>query len=143
MLSLVREFNEKRNKMKSLSLAVFLVVVAAASAGLHAGVVSGYGARAVIAGPAGTVVRGGVAHGVVAPGLVAPGIVAPGIVTPGIVAPGVIAGGVIAGRGILGAPGLLAGHGLLAPGSGLEGQWIPDINEKLYDDGSYKPYLYH
>ncbi|EFA07533.2 ADFb like protein [Tribolium castaneum] len=31
---------------------------------------------------------------------------------------------------------------LLVPaGSGLEGQYIPDHTEKLYDDGSYKPEL--
>lgn len=33
--------------------------------------------------------------------------------------------------------------GVLVPaGSGLEGQWVPDINEKLSDDGSYKPEIY-
>lgn len=26
-----------------------------------------------------------------------------------------------------------------APGSGIEGRYIPDNTEKLYDDGSYKP----
>lgn len=31
---------------------------------------------------------------------------------------------------------------VIPPGSGLEGQYIPDYTEKLYDDGSYKPYLY-
>lgn len=32
---------------------------------------------------------------------------------------------------------------LIAPqGSGLEGQYIPDNLESLYDDGSYKPWLY-
>lgn len=30
------------------------------------------------------------------------------------------------------------GYHPLAPGSGLEGQWVPDYTEKLYDDGSYK-----
>lgn len=32
--------------------------------------------------------------------------------------------------------------GLLAHGSGLQGQYIPDSNELLFDDGSYKPNLY-
>lgn len=71
---------------------------------------------AVIAGPAGAI------HASVAPGAIALGH------------------GGIWGAG-LGA-GLWGGHGLLAPGSGLEGQWIPDINEKLHDDGSYKPWIY-
>lgn len=32
---------------------------------------------------------------------------------------------------------------LVAPeGSGLEGQYVPDNLESLYDDGSYKPWLY-
>lgn len=32
---------------------------------------------------------------------------------------------------------------VVAPaGSGLEGQYIPDNLESLYDDGSYKPWLY-
>lgn len=30
----------------------------------------------------------------------------------------------------------------LLQGSGLEGQYIPDNLEQLYDDGSYKPWLY-
>lgn len=36
-----------------------------------------------------------------------------------------------------------AGPVVVAPaGSGLEGQYIPDNLESLYDDGSYKPWLY-
>lgn len=32
---------------------------------------------------------------------------------------------------------------LVAPeGSGLEGQYVPDNLESLYDDGSYKPWVY-
>lgn len=30
------------------------------------------------------------------------------------------------------------GYPLFARGSGFEGQYIPDITEKLYDDGSYR-----
>lgn len=43
---------------------------------------------------------------------------------------------------------LLQGAGLpvappsLLQGSGVEGQYIPDNLEQLYDDGSYKPWLY-
>lgn len=36
-----------------------------------------------------------------------------------------------------------AGPVVVAPaGSGLEGQYIPDNLESLYDDGSYKPWVY-
>ncbi|KAL1513500.1 hypothetical protein ABEB36_002904 [Hypothenemus hampei] len=34
-------------------------------------------------------------------------------------------------------------YGLTPAGSGLEGAYVPDINEKLYDDGSYRPGLGH
>lgn len=62
---------------------------------------------------------------------------------------GIIASSVVPGLG-LGGLGLgvgLANPGLTAKllgleGSGIEGQWIPDINEKLHDDGSYKPGLH-
>lgn len=88
---------------------------------------TGLGSHAVLSGPAGTVVRGGLAP---APALVA---------GHGV---GVVAGH---GVGVIGHAGVWGGHGLLGhglEGSGLEGQWIPDINEKLYDDGSYKPHIY-
>lgn len=35
-----------------------------------------------------------------------------------------------------------SGYPLFAPGSGLEGQYIPDNLEQLYDDGSYKGEIY-
>lgn len=46
----------------------------------------------------------------------------------------------LVGHGLYGGV-LNAGYGLHGgyAGSGHEGQWIPDINEKLYDDGSYRP----
>lgn len=58
----------------------------------------------------------------------------------GLVGP-VAAPAVALGHGIgLGVHGVALDGGIhpLAPGSGLEGQWIPDINEKLYDDGQYR-----
>ncbi|GJQ86536.1 hypothetical protein Trydic_g10436 [Trypoxylus dichotomus] len=45
-------------------------------------------------------------------------------------------------RTLVASPLTASGYPLLAPGSGLEGQWIPDINEKLYDDGSYRGEIY-
>ncbi|XP_044264813.1 collagen alpha-1(X) chain-like [Tribolium madens] len=140
--------------MNSLTAVILLVAVAAANAsgilGHHGvvighdihgvpGTVTGLGAPAVLSGPAGTVVRGGVAP--------APAVVAGHGV--GVVGHAGVIGhaGLIGHAGIIGPAGIVAGHGLLghgliAPGSGLEGQWIPDINEKLYDDGSYKPHIY-
>ncbi|KAF7267688.1 uncharacterized protein LOC143201786 [Rhynchophorus ferrugineus] len=119
--------------MNSLGFAIFLVLVATARAG--------YAGGAVIAGPGGAVIRTGVAPGIVAPGLghagaaavIAPAVSA-GYVAAGPAIPGILAGGLY-GPGLYGA-------GLLGPGSGLEGQYIPDYTEHLYDDGSYKPYLY-
>lgn len=35
-----------------------------------------------------------------------------------------------------------SGYPLYAPGSGLEGQYVHDYTEKLYDDGSYKGEIY-
>ncbi|KAI4464848.1 dna-directed rna polymerase ii iii [Holotrichia oblita] len=46
------------------------------------------------------------------------------------------------GRALVASPLTASGYSLFAAGSGLEGQWIPDINEKLYDDGSYKGEIY-
>lgn len=61
-------------------------------------------------------------------------------------------GSVISGRGsLLSANGLglgipnsrVAPAGVIVPaGHGLEGQYIPNLHEKLYDDGTYKPYVY-
>lgn len=44
---------------------------------------------------------------------------------------------------IVASPLTASGYPLLAPGSGLEGQYVPDYTEKLYDDGSYKGEFYH
>ncbi|XP_068895861.1 larval cuticle protein F1-like [Tenebrio molitor] len=126
--------------MNSLSLAVFLVAVAAANAGLLAGRLGlGLGApidsAAVVTGPSGQIVRSGLAVAHAAPLAVAHA--APLAVAHA--APYAVAHGAIA------APlGLARSHLAYAvpAGSGLEGQWIPDINEKLYDDGSYKPHIY-
>ena len=77
----------------------------------------------------------------------------PGVIHSGVVPGSVVVGGVgWGGLGGLGLGGLgvgrlggLAGLGLgVGPwgglvGSGLEGQWVPEYSEKLYDDGSYRP----
>lgn len=37
----------------------------------------------------------------------------------------------------------IAPAGVIVPaGHGLEGQYIPSLHEKLYDDGTYKPQVY-
>ncbi|XP_044264818.1 uncharacterized protein LOC123011451 [Tribolium madens] len=113
--------------MKTLCVVVFVGIVAAAHASViglglgHGGVDS----AAILTGPSGTVSRTG--HGIIAgPAL--------GVGHVGVVAA---------------APLLVSHHAaqlgleLSVPaGSGLEGQWIPDVNEKLHDDGSYKPHVY-
>ncbi|KAK9722403.1 hypothetical protein QE152_g19664 [Popillia japonica] len=48
----------------------------------------------------------------------------------------------VVARTLVASPLTASGYPLFAAGSGLEGQWIPDINEKLYDDGSYKGEIY-
>lgn len=76
--------------------------------------------------------------------IAAPGVVAaPGIYTArAAFAPAPVAAAYAAAPAPLAyaaAPGAV----LVAPeGSGLEGQYIPDNLESLYDDGSYKPWVY-
>ncbi|MGL8751610.1 hypothetical protein NBD05_24245, partial [Salmonella sp. NW1016] len=131
-------------KMNSLGVFAFLAAVAAATASLHGG--------AVIAGPSGSISADGLGHGVVAGptgvnlGLGHGAVVAPGIVGlghAGLGLGGLGLGGLGLGAGLvgLGHAGLDVDHGGLV-GSGIEGQWIPDINEHLHDDGSYKPHIY-
>ncbi|KAK9722400.1 hypothetical protein QE152_g19663 [Popillia japonica] len=48
----------------------------------------------------------------------------------------------VVAKTLVASPLTASGYPLFAAGSGLEGQWIPDINEKLYDDGSYKGEIY-
>ncbi|GJQ78794.1 hypothetical protein Trydic_g2636 [Trypoxylus dichotomus] len=117
--------------MKAFALAIFCVVASIATASWQGGaalvapsayggaVAGGHGPAAVIAGPSGSVSTSGLGawNGV----------------------------GWVAGYGVP-VNGLWnAGYGLWNgarggwSGSGYEGQWIPDINEKLYDDGSYRP----
>ncbi|XP_017774356.1 PREDICTED: uncharacterized protein LOC108561079 [Nicrophorus vespilloides] len=76
---------------------------------------------------------------VVAP--IAPAVVAKTIVA----APALVAAAptfYAAAPALIASPVLPNGYPLLAPGSGLEGQYVQDINEKLYDDGSYKGEIY-
>ena len=127
-------------------LAIFLVAVAAANAGLLAGHLGLAGApidsAAVVSGPSGHIVRSGVAVAHAAPLAVAhaaPLAVAHAAPVVAHAAPLAVAHAapVVSHRAAQ------LGLSLSVPaGSGLEGQWIPDINEKLYDDGSYKPYVY-
>lgn len=119
----------------------FFAVVAAAAASLH-----GIHGGSVIAGPSGAITANGLGHAAVV-GPTGPNLGGLGVIAaPGLVAArglGLGLGGL--GLGALGPLGLAAhvdvGHGGLV-GSGIEGQWVPDINEHLYDDGSYKPHVY-
>lgn len=126
-----------------------------ANAGLYGGVglvgpsapgvvLQGPGARGALIGPDGSHISAAVAGGAVVapprPGGVVSAAIAPGHVAVGH-GLGLGIGPVIAAPGLLGLGGIGLGHGGLHPlaaGSGLEGQWIPDINEHLYDDGSYR-----
>ncbi|XP_044747268.1 uncharacterized protein LOC123308601 [Coccinella septempunctata] len=124
--------------MYTLGAITFFAVVAAASASLH-----GIHGGAVIAGPAGSITANGLGHAaVVGPTGLNLGHAGLGLGVLG--APGLLAARGL-GLGALGPLGLAAhldvGHGGLV-GSGIEGQWVPDINEHLYDDGSYKPHVY-
>ncbi|XP_045474033.1 uncharacterized protein LOC123680272 [Harmonia axyridis] len=124
--------------MNSLGAITFFAIVAAASASLH-----GIHGGAVIAGPSGAITANGLGHAaVVGPTGANLGLGHAGIGLLG--APGLLAARGL-GLGAIGPLGLAAhldvGHGGLI-GSGIEGQWVPDINEHLYDDGSYKPHVY-
>ncbi|XP_063919535.1 isoniazid-induced protein IniB-like [Zophobas morio] len=114
--------------MNTLCVAVFVALVAVAhGSGIGLGL-GGLGSAAVIAGPAGTVTTGGLGGAIIGPA----GIAGAGILGHGIGAPLVTSQ----------AAAQLALQLSVPAGSGLEGQWIPDVNEKLYDDGSYKPHLW-
>ncbi|GJQ86541.1 hypothetical protein Trydic_g10441 [Trypoxylus dichotomus] len=61
------------------------------------------------------------------------------VANAGVVAPVFYSGAYpVQGLAYVATPLTASGYPLLAPGSGLEGQYIPDITEKLYDDGSYR-----
>ncbi|EFA02528.1 hypothetical protein TcasGA2_TC008233 [Tribolium castaneum] len=83
--------------------------------GTHGVVLQGPGSKASVLGPDGSHISGYTAGGTVVAPAHHGGIVAAGV------APGYV--GVV-------------------PGSGHEGQYIPDYTEHLYDDGSYKGDLY-
>ncbi|KAJ8977771.1 hypothetical protein NQ317_001682 [Molorchus minor] len=144
------------NHIDGLEKAVFcFVAVAVAHAGhlgvglvgpsTHGVVIQGPGAKAALVGPDGSHISAAVAGGtIVAPPKSGGGIVA--AAAPGYVAAAVPLAaaypvapiGIHAGIGLVGAP---AAYGI-APGSGHEGQWVPDYTDKLYDDGSYKGEYY-
>ncbi|XP_066253658.1 elastin-like [Euwallacea similis] len=133
--------------MFALSAIALLGALACANAGgIGLGLAGSVDSAAVIAGPSGTVSRTGLASvgPIAAPGAIVAGA---GLVGPGLISSAVVPGAVVGGHAGLGLGVGLAGPGLAAKvlgleGSGIEGQWIPDINEKLHDDGSYKPGIY-
>ncbi|XP_030766351.1 uncharacterized protein LOC115890315 [Sitophilus oryzae] len=138
--------------MNTITAILFFAILAitAASPGLR-GAIDG---PAIISGPSGTVRRPGnllLGQGLALEGRLLGGPIG-GVETR--ILPGEILAGPGLGREILIAPvlegRLLAGPGLRGlgegriglRGSGIEGQYIPDLNAKLYDDGTYKPRLY-
>lgn len=140
--------------------------------GAPGAVLTGPGAHASLVGPDGSHISGSAAGGAVIaaprPGGAIAASVVPGHVSVGHAGLGlglglgpaglglglglglgghgaVIAGpsGIVNGLGAIGLGGYGGGLHPLAAGSGLEGQWIPDHTEQLYDDGSYKGELLH
>lgn len=109
----------------------------------------------------GGIVAAGVAPAVVAhsapilaasPGLIARVAAPAAIAGPALVSARLATAPIVAGHhGLVGAPliarsGLLTnglGYPLLAPGSGLEGQYLHDYTENLYDNGQYHGEFYH
>lgn len=104
--------------------------------GAPGAVITGPGAHASLVGPDGSHIAGAAAGGAVIAAPKAGGAIAAGV-APGHIAVG---HGLGLGVGVVGGwhGGWHGGLHPLAAGSGLEGQWIPDHTEQLYDDGSYK-----
>ncbi|KAL3287497.1 hypothetical protein HHI36_001967 [Cryptolaemus montrouzieri] len=131
-------------KMNALSPIVFLVALAVASASILAGPGLVVGPGAAIGARLGLGLAGPLGLGVGPLGL---GVGPLGLGIGGIAAPAAVVGagplGVrVTATNLRVAP---AGSpvGVLVPaGNGLEGQYVPDISEKLHDDGSYKPEIY-
>lgn len=156
-VSVIKTLESKTNC--SILQIVFAAALAVASAGVLAPlasstVVEGPSSSASVVGPDGSaIVSSNPAGRIVASdsvGVAAVGYSAPLVAAPAVAplvsayhAP-VVSGyhGAVLGRSLVASPLTASGYPLLAPGSGLEGQWIPDINEKLYDDGSYHGEIY-
>lgn len=102
------------------------------------------GSAIVASAPGGKIVASEDA-GVAAVGYSAPvfsGYVAPVVSAYSVPAVAAHVAPYVATKTLVASPLTASGYPLFAPGSGLEGQWVPDINEKLYDDGSYKGEIY-
>ncbi|XP_019764631.2 elastin [Dendroctonus ponderosae] len=128
--------------MNALLAFTLLGALAYAQAG-GIGLAGSIDGAAIIAGPSGTVQRSGLASvgPIASPGAIITGA---GLAAPGLIASSIVPGGVVGGLGLglgLASPGLTAKL-LGLEGSGIEGQYVPDLTEKLYDDGSYKPGLH-
>ncbi|KAK4886638.1 hypothetical protein RN001_002909 [Aquatica leii] len=150
--------------MKFLALAVLCVAVATSNAGIIPGAIIDHGDSAVIQGPSsrsavhgpdGSVIAadapGGTVVAAKSSGLVAhTGFVAAAPVVahaaPFISAP-VVRHSVVAHHApLIGHAPVLRGsigYPYFAPGSGIEGQYLHDFTETLYDDGQYHGEIYH
>ncbi|KAF7267687.1 hypothetical protein GWI33_019175 [Rhynchophorus ferrugineus] len=93
----------------------------------------------IIAGPGGVVRTPGAIAGIGGLGGLRGGL---GGINAGVVPGAIIGGGALGGAGLARGGLGLGGLGLGLRGSGIEGQYVPDLNERLYDDGTYKPYSY-
>ncbi|KAF5274278.1 hypothetical protein FQR65_LT04396 [Abscondita terminalis] len=142
--------------MKFLAVAVLCVAFATSNAGIIPGAIIDHGDSAVIQGPSsrtavhgpdGSVIAadapGGAVVAAKSSGLLAHSavvsapVLAHSALIPGVVAhhaPLVAHGGALL-RGSIGYP-------LFAPGSGIEGQYVHDFTETLYDNGQYHGEIY-
>ncbi|KAF5302220.1 hypothetical protein FQA39_LY10259 [Lamprigera yunnana] len=153
--------------MKFLALAVLCVAFATSNAGILPGAIIDHGDSTVIQGPsASAAVHGpdGSVIGSDAPGGAVIAAKSSGVVahSAAVVAPAPI---VAHAAHFLGAPvvahhaplvahaapliahgavlGGSVGYPYFAPGSGIEGQYVHDFTETLYDDGQYHGEIYH
>lgn len=154
-------------------MAVFALFVAAANAGVitqsiiepiaHGAVLQGPGTKSTVVGPDGSVidaiapggrVETGITSGIAA--YTAPALTyaepavgphhGPAVVAARYASIPAVHGlipSVYGAHAVYASPITASGYPLFAPGSGLEGQYVHDYTEKLYDDGSYKGEIYH
>ncbi|KAK5643140.1 hypothetical protein RI129_006985 [Pyrocoelia pectoralis] len=140
-------------------LAFAVLCVAVANAGIIPGaivetidggaVIQGPSSRTAVHGPDGSVIAADAPGGAVIAGPKSGGVVAAApaavVASPFIAGPHVVGGPlartVVAHSGPIVA-GAHFGYPLFAPGSGIEGQYVHDYTETLYDNGQYHGEIY-
>ncbi|KAB0798972.1 hypothetical protein PPYR_06852 [Photinus pyralis] len=157
-MGIIRQFVHLQHKMYFFAFAVLCVAVA--NAGVIPGaivetidggaIVQGPSSSTAVHGPDGSVIAADAPGGTVIAAPKSAGVVA---VAPAAAVVAHAAPLIAAPAHIIGAP-LIAhsspliarahlGYPLLAPGSGLEGQYVHDYTETLYDNGQYHGEIYH